>query len=82
MEKETLINDATSQIIDKVRVQMEEAFTLGIKYKRLSVVDKLVPILRENEFSDTTIALILRDIGLLEEETYADIFADIDTDTV
>ena len=80
MEKETIINDATEQILEKVRMQMEEAFTLGIKYKRLSVVDKLVPILRENEFSETTIALVLRDIGLLEDETYADIFANIDTE--
>jgi hypothetical protein len=80
MEKETLINDTTAALMDKVRVQMEESFTLGMKYKRLSVVDKLVPILRENEFSDTTIALILRDVGLLEDETYADVFADIDTE--
>ena len=78
MEKETIINDVTDRLLDKVRVQMEESFTLGMKYKRLSVVDKLVPILRENEFSETTIALILQDIGLLEEETYADVFADID----
>jgi hypothetical protein len=78
MEKETLMNDTTAKILDKVRIQMEESFTLGMKYKRLSVVDKLVPILRENEFSETTIALILQDIGLLEEETYADVFADID----
>lgn len=78
MEKETILNDTTAKILDKVRIQMEESFTLGMKYKRLSVVDKLVPILRENEFSETTIALILQDIGLLEEETYADVFADID----
>lgn len=78
MEKETIINDVTDRLLEKVRVQMEESFTLGMKYKRLSVVDKLVPILRENEFSETTIALILQDIGLLEEETYADVFADID----
>jgi hypothetical protein len=78
MEKETLVNDTTAKILDKVRIQMEESFTLGMKYKRLSVVDKLVPILRENEFSETTIALILNDIGLLDEETYADVFADID----
>jgi hypothetical protein len=77
MEKETLVNDTTAKILDKVRIQMEESFTLGMKYKRLSVVDKLVPILRENEFSETTIALILQDIGLLDEETYADVFADI-----
>ena len=75
MEKETLISNTTEMLMAKVRVQMEEAFTLGMKYKRLSVVDKLVPILRENEFSETTIALILQDIGLLEDETYADIFA-------
>jgi hypothetical protein len=80
MERETIINDATDKLLSKVRVQMEEAFTLGMKYKRLSVVDKLVPILRENEFSETTIALILQDIGLLAEETYADVFADIDND--
>jgi len=79
MERETIINDATDRLLSKVRVQMEESFTLGMKYKRLSVVDKLVPILRENEFSETTIALILNDIGLLEEETYADVFADIDS---
>jgi len=79
MERETIINDATDKLLSKVRVQMEEAFTLGMKYKRLSVVDKLVPILRENEFSETTIALILQDIGLLAEETYADVFADIDS---
>jgi hypothetical protein len=78
MEENTLVNDTTTRILDKVRVQMEEAFTLGMKYKRLSVVDKLVPILRENEFSETTISLILNDIGLLDEETYADVFADID----
>ena len=78
MEKETIINDATDKLLSKVRVQMEESFTLGMKYKRLSVVDKLVPILRENEFSETTIARILNDIGLLDEETYADVFADID----
>jgi hypothetical protein len=78
MEKETLVNDTTAKILDKVRIQMEESFTLGMKYKRLSVVDKLVPILRENEFSETTIALILNDIGLLDEETYADVFANID----
>jgi hypothetical protein len=78
MEQETLVNDTTAKILDKVRIQMEESFTLGMKYKRLSVVDKLVPILRENEFSETTIALILQDIGLLDEETYADVFADID----
>jgi hypothetical protein len=78
MEKETLINDTTDRLLNKVRVQLEESFTLGMKYKRLSVVDKLVPILRENEFSETTIALILNDIGLLDEETYADVFADID----
>ena len=77
MEQETLVNDTTAKILDKVRIQMEESFTLGMKYKRLSVVDKLVPILRENEFSETTIALILQDIGLLDEETYADVFADI-----
>jgi hypothetical protein len=77
MEQETLVNDTTAQILDKVRIQMEESFTLGMKYKRLSVVDKLVPILRENEFSETTIAMILNDIGLLDEETYADVFADI-----
>lgn len=80
MEKETIINDATDKLLSKIRVQMEEAFTLGMKYKRLSVVDKLVPILRENEFSETTIALILQDVGLLAEETYADVFADIDTE--
>jgi hypothetical protein len=79
MERETIINDATDRLLSKVRVQMEESFTLGMKYKRLSVVDKLVPILRENEFSETTIALILNDIGLLDEETYADVFADIDS---
>jgi hypothetical protein len=78
MEKETLINNATDALLGKVRGTIEEAFTLGMKYKRLSVVDKLVPILRENEFSETTIALILQDIGLLAEETYADVFADID----
>jgi hypothetical protein len=78
MEKETLINNTTDRLLNKVRVQLEESFTLGMKYKRLSVVDKLVPILRENEFSETTIALILNDIGLLDEETYADVFADID----
>ena len=82
MEKQTIINDTTAAIMDKVRKQMEESFTLGLKYKRLSVVDKLVPILRENEFSDTTIALIMQEVGLLEEETYADVFANIDTDTV
>lgn len=82
MSKETVMNDTTARILDKVRVQMEESFTLGMKYKRLSVVDKLVPILRENEFSETTIALILNDIGLLEEETYADVFADIEIDNV
>jgi hypothetical protein len=79
MERETIINDATDKLLSKVRVQMEESFTLGMKYKRLSVVDKLIPILRENEFSETTIALILNDIGLLDEETYADVFADIDS---
>lgn len=79
MSKETAMNDTTARILDKVRVQMEESFTLGMKYKRLSVVDKLVPILRENEFSETTIAMILNDIGLLDEETYADIFANIDS---
>jgi hypothetical protein len=78
MEKETIINNTADMLLDKVRVQMEESFTLGMKYKRLSVVDKLVPILRENEFSETTIAMILNDIGLLDEETYADVFADID----
>ncbi len=77
MEKETLINDTTDRLLNKVRVQLEESFTLGMKYKRLSVVDKLIPILRENEFSETTIAMILNDIGLLDEETYADVFADI-----
>jgi hypothetical protein len=82
MEKEAIINDATDKLLSKVRVQMEEAFTLGMKYKRLSVVDKLVPILRENEFSETTIALILQDTGLLEDETYADVFAEFDTDNV
>jgi hypothetical protein len=82
MEKETLISNTTEMLMAKVRVQMEEAFTLGMKYKRLSVVDKLVPILRENEFSETTIALILQDIGLLEDETYADIFAEFDTDNI
>jgi len=78
MEKETLVSNTAEMLLDKVRVQMEESFTLGMKYKRLSVVDKLIPILRENEFSETTIALILQDIGLLDEETYADVFADID----
>ena len=78
MEKETLITNTTEMLMDKVRIQLEEAFSLGMKYKRLSVVDKLVPILRENEFSETTIALILRDIGLLEDETYADVFAEFD----
>lgn len=82
MEKEAIINDATDKLLSKVRVQMEEAFTLGMKYKRLSVVDKLVPILRENEFTETTIALILQDTGLLEDETYADVFAEFDTDNV
>lgn len=82
MEKKAIINDATDKLLSKVRVQMEEAFTLGMKYKRLSVVDKLVPILRENEFSETTIALILQDTGLLEDETYADVFAEFDTDNV
>jgi len=82
MEKETLISNTTEMLMAKVRVQMEEAFTLGMKYKRLSVVDKLVPILRENEFSETTIALILQDIGLLEDETYADIFAEFDTSNI
>jgi hypothetical protein len=77
MEQNTIANDTTAKILDKVRIQMEESFTLGMKYKRLSVVDKLVPILRENEFSETTIAMILNDIGLLDEETYADVFADI-----
>jgi hypothetical protein len=77
MEQNTVVNDTTAKILDKVRIQMEESFTLGMKYKRLSVVDKLVPILRENEFSETTIAMILNDIGLLDEETYADVFADI-----
>lgn len=80
MEENTLVNDTTAKILDKVRIQMEESFTLGMKYKRLSVVDKLVPILRENEFSETTIAMILNDIGLLDEETYADVFADINND--
>lgn len=80
MEENTLVNDTTARILDKVRIQMEEAFTLGMKYKRLSVVDKLVPILRQNEFSETTIAMILNDVGLLDEETYADIFADINND--
>jgi hypothetical protein len=78
MEKETLITNTTEMLMDKVRIQLEEAFSLGMKYKRLSIVDKLVPILRENEFSETTIALILRDIGLLEDETYADVFAEFD----
>jgi hypothetical protein len=82
MEKETIINNATDALLAKVRIQMEEAFTLGMRYKRLSVVDKLVPILRENEFSETTIALILQDTGLLEDETYADVFAEFDTDNV
>jgi hypothetical protein len=82
MEKKAIINDATDKLLSKVRVQMEEAFTIGMKYKRLSVVDKLVPILRENEFSETTIALILQDTGLLEDETYADVFAEFDTDNV
>ena len=80
MEENTLVNDTTAKILDKVRIQMEESFTLGMKYKRLSVVDKLVPILRQNEFSETTIAMILNDVGLLDEETYADIFADINND--
>jgi hypothetical protein len=82
MEKETIINNATDALLAKVRIQMEEAFALGMRYKRLSVVDKLVPILRENEFSETTIALILQDTGLLEDETYADVFAEFDTDNV
>ena len=80
MEENTLVNDTTAKILDKVRIQMEESFALGMKYKRLSVVDKLVPILRQNEFSETTIAMILNDVGLLDEETYADIFADINND--
>jgi hypothetical protein len=82
MEKETLITNTTEMLMDKVRIQLEEAFSLGMKYKRLSIVDKLVPILRENEFSETTIALILRDIGLLEDETYADVFAEFDTNNI
>ena len=80
MENESLINNTTAQLMDKIRVQMEESFSLGMKYKRLSIVDKLVPILRENEFDDTTIAIIMQTAGLLEDETYADIFAGIDTE--
>jgi hypothetical protein len=72
------IDDVTTRLIDKVRIQMEESFSLGMKYQRLSVIDKLVPILRENEFSETTIALIMQEVGLLKDETYADIFANID----
>jgi hypothetical protein len=76
MEKEAIINDATDKLLSKVRVQMEEAFTLGMKYMKLSIVDKLLPILQQNEFDDNAIAIVLRDIGALEELTYADVFTD------
>jgi hypothetical protein len=66
----------TQAILHAVREQMEESFTLGMKYMKLSIVEKLIPILEQNEFDETTIAIILRDIGALEETTYADVFND------
>ena len=80
MVRPTIINDTTSQILDKVRIQMEEAFSLGMKYMKLRTVERLVPILEQNEFTREAIAIVLRDIGALEELTYADVFADIDTE--
>jgi hypothetical protein len=82
MEKSELVNDTTTKIIDKVRVNMEEAFTLGMKYMKLKMVEKLVPILEQNEFDQTTIAIILRDIGALEELTYADVFDKFEEDSI
>jgi hypothetical protein len=76
------INDATQLMMEKVESSMTSAFELGMKYKRLEVVDSLVPILRENEFDDNTIAMILNDAKLLEDSTYADIFTNVDTDNV
>lgn len=73
---QTSVNETTQLILEKVKVQMEEAFTLGMKYMKLSIVDKLLPILQQNEFDDNAIAIVLRDIGALEELTYADVFTD------
>ena len=81
-EKETIISDTTSRILEGVRTQMEESFTLGMKYMKLSIVEKLIPILEQNEFDSTAISIVLRDIGALEELTYADVFTGIDTDNI
>jgi len=62
------------RVLESIKMQMEEAFELGMKYKRLEVAAKLLPILRENEFDDLAIAKILRDAELLEDNTYANIF--------
>lgn len=78
-KKEELVNETTNKAMKTIRVQMEEAFTLGMKYSRLSIVDKLVPVLKQNEFDENSIAIVLRDIGALKEVTYADVFTNIDS---
>ena len=67
-------NNISEQIISNVENYMKNSFELGMKYKRLEVANKLIPILRQNEFDPETIVAILRDASLMEDESYADIF--------
>lgn len=73
MENNT-VNNVTQQILDSVSETVQMSFEFGMKYKRLEVVQHLVPILRENEFDELTISAILSAAKLLEDDTYANIF--------
>jgi hypothetical protein len=74
MENNNAVNETTKQILDKVHDSMVSAFELGMKYKRLQVTSSLVEILRQNEFDDSTIAIMLDQANLMEDDTYANIF--------
>ena len=62
------------EIAQRMIKQLEEAFSLGMKYKRLEIAASLITILKENEFDYMAITKILQDSGLTEDKSYADIF--------
>lgn len=76
------VDSVTQQILDSVKGNMISSFELGMKYKRLEVAESLINILRQNEFGEYEISIILEQAKLLEDKSYADIFTDIDNSNI
>lgn len=67
------IPTVTEQLLEKFKVSMEQAFDLGVKYRTLELVERIVNLLKEHEFNDEEISAFILSLKVTEHSTYADI---------